>query len=320
MNRGRHPLPVLRCFFCYHVPMHKDDTITLDAWRARGKPLAYRGHEVFYVDEGEGDVLVCIHGFPTASWDWSRVWPGLTERYRVIAPDMMGFGFSAKPRDYGYSLLDQADLFERLLGALGVTRAHFLCHDYGDTVGQELLARAAEEKLPFEIRSMCFLNGGIIPGEHRPRVMQRLLFSPFGFLVGRLMSEKRFHKSFAEVFGPDSQPSAEELHDFWTLVAHNNGQGIVHKLIRYMGERIQHKARWVGALQQTAVPICFVNGPEDPVSGRHMADMYRKLVPNPDVVILDGMGHYPQVEAPDATLDAFWEFIARTAMDEERID
>src|SRR5688572_4727863 len=138
----------------------------LEDWRRAGRETTYNGHTVFYRDEGEGDAVLCIHGFPTASWDWERVWPGLTDRFRAIAPDMLGFGFSAKPPDYPYSILDQATLHERLLAELGVPRAHVLAHDYGDTVAQELLARAAEGRAAFEIRSICFLNGGLFPEQH----------------------------------------------------------------------------------------------------------------------------------------------------------
>jgi pimeloyl-ACP methyl ester carboxylesterase len=67
----------------------------------------------------------------------------------------------------------------------------------------------------------------------------------------------------------------------------------------------------VGALQQARVPLRFINGPEDPVSGRHMAERYRELVPNPDVVLLEGIGHYPQLEAPEAVLAAFLAFVDR---------
>ena len=59
------------------------------------------------------------------------------------------------------------------------------------------------------------------------------------------------------------------------------------------------------------MPLRFVNGPEDPVSGRHMAERYRELVPNPDVVLLDGIGHYPQLEAPEHVLEAFLAFVVR---------
>ena len=71
----------------------------------------------------------------------------------------MGFGYSAKPRDYNYSLCDQATLHERLLESLNIERARFLCHDYGDSVGQELLARVADGALTFA----NLLPGGAMP-------------------------------------------------------------------------------------------------------------------------------------------------------------
>ena len=80
--------------------------VTLEQWRAAGSTFSYHGHPVFYRAEGSGEPLVCVHGFPTASWDWHAVWPTLAERYRLVAPDMMGFGFSAKPRGYPYSIHD----------------------------------------------------------------------------------------------------------------------------------------------------------------------------------------------------------------------
>ncbi len=289
--------------------------ISLEAWRAKGKTFDYNGNKIFYVDEGVGDILVCIHGFPTASWDWAWIWTELTKRYRVIAPDMIGFGFSAKPRDYDYTLRDQATLHESLLQSLGVTRVHVLAHDYGDTVAQELLARHAEREANgtsgLNLRSVCLLNGGIFPGEHRPRPMQRLLAGPLGPLVGRFMTERKFHKSFSEIFGPDTRPSPEELSAFWQLLEHNGGRHVVHKLIRYMRERMVFRDRWVNILAKTKVPLRLINGPEDPISGRHMADAYRDWVPNADVVLLEGIGHYPQVEAPDRVLEAFFAFASR---------
>ncbi|NUM54847.1 MAG: alpha/beta hydrolase [Candidatus Hydrogenedentes bacterium] len=286
---------------------------SLDAWCAKGKHFDYRGYPIFYVEEGSGEPLVCIHGFPTASWDWAWVWPELTKRFRVIAPDMIGFGFSAKPRAYEYSLRDQATLHEQLLADLGVNAAIILAHDYGDTVAQELLARFEERNAAgadgLRIRGVCFLNGGIIPGEHRPRPMQKLLAGPFGALIGRLTNERTFNRSFSEIFGPNTQPSREELAQFWRLIEHNGGRYVLHKVIRYMRERMQYRDRWVHALQAASVPRRFVNGPEDPVSGRHMAETYARIVPDADVVLIEGIGHYPQVEAPEQVLEAFDSFV-----------
>ncbi|MGO4617144.1 alpha/beta fold hydrolase [Nocardia sp. 2YAB30] len=285
------------------------------SWRANGRRHTHRGHQIFWRDGGGGaeGTLVCIHGFPTASWDWHAVWPGLCERFaRVIAPDMIGFGWSAKPRHYDYTIGDQADIHENLLREQGVGRYHILAHDYGDTVTQELLAREAERRAAGDgslvIESVCLLNGGLFPETHRPRPIQRLLASPLGAAVEALGSKRTFCHSLAGVFGPDTKPSDNELHQFWLLWYSKHGKRNGHKLIRYMAERRKHRERWVGALQQAQVPIRLIDGLLDPVSGAHMARRYRELIAGPDVVELPSIGHYPQLEAPEQTLTAFLEF------------
>jgi len=289
--------------------------VTLDDWQARGRTFGFQGQRVFYRDEGAGEVLVLIHGFPTASWDWHRLWPALTARWRVIAPDMLGFGFSAKPAEHRYSIHEQASLHEELLAALGVERIHVLAHDYGDTVAQELLARHLERtrlgELRMEIASVCLLNGGLFPEAHRARLTQRLLASRLGPVMAKLMNERSFGRSLAAVFGPHTQPTRAELHDFWRLTAFENGPRVAPLLIGYMEERRRHRERWVGALVDTTVPLRLVNGPLDPVSGLHMVERYRQLVPSPDVVLLDGVGHYPQVEDADGVLRAYLAFRER---------
>jgi pimeloyl-ACP methyl ester carboxylesterase len=288
--------------------------MSLYDWRSAGKSFDYNGHPIFYRDEGQGPALLCIHGFPTASWDWHLLWPELTQRFRVIALDMIGFGFSAKPPGYTYTIRDQATIHEALLRELGVDFIHILAHDYGDSVAQELLARYEERRQAstagIKIESVCLLNGGLFPEAHRARLIQKLLLTPLGPLLSRLSSERRFRRSFVAIFGPQTRPSDEELKAAWSLVAHNDGWRIAHKLIRYIPERRQQRARWVGALQQTRVPLRLIDGPADPVSGAHMADRYRELVPNPDVVLLDGIGHYPQIEDPAGVLRAFLEFVS----------
>jgi pimeloyl-ACP methyl ester carboxylesterase len=77
------------------------------------------------------------------------------------------------------------------------------------------------------------------------------------------------------------------------------------KLIRYMVERRQFRERWVGALQNSNIPLRLIDGLDDPVSGAHMVARYRELIADADVVELEGIGHYPQLEAPEQVLRAF---------------
>lgn len=279
----------------------------LNTWQEKGQYFQHEGHPVFYRTAGAGEPLLLLHGLPTASWDWWKVWPDLATRYQLIASDMMGFGFSAKPTAYKYSILDQADLQEALLHQLGVTSCHILAHDYGDTVAQELLARA-NAGATFTIKSVCFLNGGLFPGVHKPRLIQNLLLSPIGFLLSRLLTREKLATNFKAIFGPDTQPSEEEIDEFWALNTFNQGTAIVHKLIQYMAERRTHESRWRKALQETNIPLRLIDGGYDPISGAHMAAHYQQVIPNPDVVVLEGIGHYPQVEAPERVLQHYLSF------------
>jgi len=281
--------------------------IALADWRSAGQDFSFNGHAIRYWTAGQGAPLLLIHGFPTASWDWHYLWSALAEQYQVIACDMLGFGDSAKPRGHAYSLLQQADLQQALLAHLGVSEpVHVLAHDYGDSVAQELLARDREGRI--QLASCVFLNGGLFPETHHPVLVQKLLLSPIGPLIGRLFSRQKLAQSFARVFGPHTQPSARELDDFWSLIAANNGPGIMHRLIRYMPERRVQRERWVTAMQATQVPMRVIDGAVDPISGAHMVARYRELIARPDTVLLEGIGHYPQTEAPAEVLAHYLQF------------
>jgi pimeloyl-ACP methyl ester carboxylesterase len=274
--------------------------ITPDEWRAQGSTFEWQGQRVFYRAEGAGEVVLAVHGFPTASWDWWAIWPHLTRHYRVLALDMIGFGFSAKPFGFPYSIFPQADVCEALLARENVTRYRLLAHDYGDTVAQELLARQSGARA--KIVAACLLNGGVFPELHRPLLTQKLLASPLGSLVARLSSFKTFAQSMRRIWGGPVDDT--ELRAMWQLVTHDDGLAVMPKLIGYIEERRRYRARWVGALIEARMPLRFINGLADPISGAHMAARYRELVPNPDVALLRGIGHYPQLEAPDAVADA----------------
>jgi pimeloyl-ACP methyl ester carboxylesterase len=281
--------------------------ISLTDWEQGGGFSTHGGQRLFCREGGEptSPALVLIHGFPTASWDFEALWAELTARYRVITLDMLGFGFSAKPVDAAYSILQQADLFEQRLTELGVTRYHVLAHDYGDTVAQELLARKSTSP---RVLSVCFLNGGLFPETHRPLLVQKLMLSPVGGFLARFMSRSRFDTNLRQIFGRKTQPSAEVLDVFWALLLESNGVSVMPRLLRYIPERVERRERWVGALQTSTVPLKLIVGASDPISGEHMATRYRELVPSADVTLLPGIGHYPQVEAPRAVLEAYLHF------------
>ena len=108
----------------------------LQDWKNSGSYYSYKNYKIFYKVSGEGEPLILIHGFPTCSWDWNKIWNTLAKKYRVYAIDMLGYGFSAKPTDFNYTIASQVDLWETFLKEKGIATFHILAHNYGDTVIQ----------------------------------------------------------------------------------------------------------------------------------------------------------------------------------------
>ncbi len=280
--------------------------VQLEQWKSQSQAFHFQDEAFCYWDSrGSGDgsesddatsekpSLLLIHGFPSASWDWSPMWQELSEHYRLIAIDMLGFGLSSKNPTADYSIFFQADLQQALLQHLNIGSYSILAHDYGDTVAQELLARDLESQ---QIQQAFLLNGGLFPETHRALPIQKLMLSPLGFIIPYVINPKAFARSFARIC---AKPLAQqELDTLWQLLSHNHGQKVMPKLIRYITERRQNRKRWVTALQNTQAQLVLINGSQDPISGQHMVERFRELVQQQDIFELPELGHYPQLEDP----------------------
>lgn len=280
---------------------------SLQAWHNKGQTFSFKEQEIFYRTDGDAELptLVLIHGFPTCSWDWTKIWDGLLPHFHLVTLDMLGFGFSDKPKQ-DYSIFTQADIFDALLTHLNISQYHILAHDYGDTVAQELLARHHESG---RILSVVLSNGGLFPETHHPVLVQKLLLSPMGFLLTKLFSYQTFKRNFDHICAKSL--TDDELTGYWNMLQYKGGVQIIHKLIVYMAERKQNRERWVSVLQNTQVPLRLIDGTLDPISGAHMVARYEELIPQPDVVRLEDTGHYPQVESPEAFVQAALAFFLK---------
>lgn len=281
-----------------------------ERWKQNGDFFDYRNFPIFYrLSRKSDEVLLCLHGFPSSSHDYHKIWDALAEKFAVLAFDMIGYGFSAKPLGFDYTTFNQVDVLQALLENLEIKKFHIFSHDYGNTITQELLARAEENRLSFAIESICMLNGALFPETHRPILAQKILISPIGFLFGRLISDTRFKKGLASIFGLNTQPTEKELNEFLEIFKFNDGRRIAHKLIRYMPERVRYRERWVNALQRMRSPFCFINGSADRVSGAHLVARFREVIPHQkDIIELPDIGHYPHFEVPEEVLKLFFEF------------
>lgn len=276
----------------------------LSMWKSSGQFFDWKGHSIFVQDTAAPNkpVLLLIHGFPTASYDFHQLWPDLAETHRLVAFDMLGYGYSDKPRTWQHSIFNQADIAEALLKSKGIHECTMITHDVGDTVGQELLARHAEGKLGFRLKRVVMFNGGLFPETHRAILVQKLLLSPLGFVFSRLMKKEKLAASLRSVCSAGL--SDADIDAAWALMAHKKGNLCMHLLIQYMRERRENRDRWVEALQKADMPFALIDGVEDPISGEHMVQRFEELVPGKQTIRLAGLGHYPHLEDAVKVLEA----------------
>jgi pimeloyl-ACP methyl ester carboxylesterase len=279
-----------------------DAVSSIEEWWSAGEhvSLALGGRErrIFVRRLGAGPTMTLLHGFPSSSHDWAKVVPALAERHALLLVDFLGFGASEKPADHDYSLHEQADLVEALWAREQVSASVVVAHDYAVSVTQELLARRADGGLAVDLPAVHLLNGGLYPDLHRPQPTQTALLDPEqGPQLSALLGEELFVAGLRPTFADTFDGNADSA-DMWQAMSRSGGQRIAHLLIRYLTDREVHGERWITALHTTDVPLSFVWGMRDPISGAHMGERIRDRLPGAPFLALNDVGHWPSLEAP----------------------
>ncbi len=283
----------------------------LDGWRDRGRFLEVLGRTVFVVDEGPRDAppLLVLHGFPTSSLDFRSALATLAERHRVIVHDHLGFGLSDKPRDYSYSLVEQAEVALAVWRALGVDRGHVVAHDYGTSVATELVARRERGGLPVALDALTLANGSVHLELARLSPPQRLLRSKLlGPTFAALGSRAVFKLQLRRIFGRPEAVADHELDLAWEALAWNGGKHRLAPISSYLDERVRFWNRWIGALTRLDRPTHVLWGRRDPIAVPAIAEALASEIPGATLTWLDDLGHYPMLENPKRWAEAVLAF------------
>jgi pimeloyl-ACP methyl ester carboxylesterase len=291
-------------------------TEAVEQWAAKGKRQEVGGHRLFVIDQAaereEEPPLLVLHGFPSGSFDWRHVLDRLAARRRVILFDFLGFGLSDKP-DIRYGIRLHADHAQEIVTGLGLDEVALLTHDMGDTVGGELLARSLDGTLGFGIGRRVITNGSIYLAMAQLTVgQQALLAAPDAMLPADRTADDwkpGFTAGLAGTFAPAAQPTPEELEAQWELMATDDGYRLLPRLIRYIEDRRVDESRFTGAIENHPSHLGIIWGELDPVAVHPMALRLREACPHAPLTTLDGIGHYPMIEAPDRVATAVLQYL-----------
>ena len=287
--------------------------MTANEWKSKGEFITVNDRKLFVIDTSSffstedkvpTETMVVLHGYPTSSYDYYKVLQELSKHYRVIIHDHLGFGFSDKPLDYSYSLLDQADLALQLWQLLGVKKVHLLAHDYGTSVATEIIARNNNHELTIEIEKLTLCNGSMHIELSKLRTIQKLLKNKWlGKYVAKLTTYAIFSKNLRNVYFDKTKVSNNELKDMWMQLEYNEGRKVIHKLSQYINERYTYWNRWIGALKETNLQTNIVWAKNDPVAVPAIARLIATEISNNKLFWIENTGHFPMLENPDEWLN-----------------
>ena len=284
---------------CRDVVFHSEHSCFIDV----------DGVRVHYQEAGDvtAPAMVLIHGFTSSTLVWSRVFLRLADAgYRVIAPDMLGYGYTAKPRNGEYTIEGQAKLLVRLLDVLGIPRAIIVGSSYGGAV-------AATVGLDYPDRVEKLILVGAV-NNNRPLAftLMRLFGSPvFGDVVSPLLigSRRLLRRRMKRVYDEHSWVLDERRVDarHLPLRAANTHRAIIRTVRGWDAERISRDAHLIS---QPTLLLWGENDREIPISD---AERLHDEIPGSRLIVFLNCGHLPHEEYPEEFTNVVDDFCRELA-------
>lgn len=246
------------------------------------------GGELAYTDIGEGPVVLLLHGFPLWSYEWREFIPLFASRFRVIAPDLLGYGDSDKPDDVPLHIRAQAGYVRELLGGLGVDGYAVVGHGTGGGVAQ-LLALDGEG-----VQAMVLLDAIAFdrwPAEGTREAQERAAeLLPSGELAAAVV------RTSIDVGAASRARIADEVVERYVAPFSSDAASFFRALRSLDGEGLAGRE---AELARIEYPVLILWGEEDPFYAPAVGELLNEAMPSSALGLLPGCGHFIVDEAAD---------------------
>ncbi len=272
------------------------------------------GARVHYVDEGEGDIILCLHGEPTWSYLYRHMIPTLASEYRVIAPDFIGFGRSDKytePSDYSFEM--HMETLKRFIETLNLKAVTLVVQDWGGLIGLSVLGEIQER-----FSRVVIMNTALATGEVRQTegflnwrsYVERTPDLPIGQLIRRSLA-KGTERSDEVIQAYEAPfPSAEYKvgAQVWPLLVPVN----------YDDPGAAQMRRAKEVLMEWDKPALVAFSDSDPIT-RGGDRFFKKIIQttqNEPEIVIENAGHFLQEEKGEAIAEHILKFMERNPLPE----
>lgn len=255
--------------------------------------------KMHYIDEGQGDPIVMVHGNPGWSFEFRDIIKELSKTNRCIAPDHIGFGLSDKPADWSYLPEKQAENFEKLMDSLNLNNITIIVNDWGGPIG---LSYAI--KHPEKIKRIVLLNTWLWSVKGDPHFEK--FSNMMGKGVGKFMIKhfNLFGKKVVKMAVADKHKLTRHIHKHYykhlDKPSHRKGSYV------FPGQIIG-SSEWLEKLWQqkdkiSSIPTTIIWGEKDIAFKQKELDKWLATMKNNTLIKLSNVGHYPQEESPETLI------------------
>ncbi|WP_082983271.1 alpha/beta fold hydrolase [Mycobacterium sp. 1423905.2] len=265
--------------------------------------IELHGDRVAYRDEGTGEVLLLIHGMGGNSNNWRKMIPALSKNYRVIAPDLLGHGQTAKPRG-DYSLGAFAVWLRDFLDALGIPRVTVIGHSLGGGIAMQF----THQHRDYCERLILLSSGGLGGEVNRALRLCSLPGSEYVLQVAASKPVITARKAISALKNAD-----RDLSEHWeahTALANPENRQAFLRTLRAVVDRRGQAVCALNRLHANAnVPVMIISGDQDRVIPIAHAYAAHQAMPHSRLHILAGVSHHPHTERPDAVASLIDDFV-----------
>jgi pimeloyl-ACP methyl ester carboxylesterase len=249
------------------------------------------GIKVHYQEKGEGTPLILIHGFAASTYTWKDVFVPLSEKYRVIAVDLKGFGFTEKP-DGDYTRAKQAELVAGLMDNLKIEKAYLV----GNSMGGEVALNVALRQ-PNRVISMVLVDSAGIQSVGRGSLVPAYLQIPYinrGLTALAMLSPSLVRSGLEKSYFDDTKVSDAEVDYYYQPLKTDDGQrATILARQQFNLDSIEPR------LDQITTPSLLIWGAEDEIIPLEAGRKMNSAIKGSELKVYEKCGHIPQEEMPE---------------------
>jgi pimeloyl-ACP methyl ester carboxylesterase len=258
------------------------------------------GHDMPYLEGGQGPILLLLHGFGADKDNFTRIARFLTPHYRVLIPDLPGFGDASRNPKSRYTMSDQVAHVHAFLGQLGISRLHMGGNSMGGFIAAQFAAPYGHM-----VQSLWLLDPAGTTAAHDSAVLRT--YEKTGDLPMLVKRVEDFNETIRA-----TTHKAPFLPRFARVALGRRAVADLELHTRIFRDMAESPVLDV-AFQPMPTPALIVWGKQDQILSPAGAEAYRQLFPNSTVILMDGIGHLPMAEAPQQTARDYLAYRATLA-------